>query len=146
MKGNALARPLNSETGELDLSDRQEKFLDWLVDPDRKGSQADCARNIGVDPSTLSKWKRDGSFRSMWEKRLAELNVQPDRIQKVVEALYDAAIGGGQQSVKAMELYLRFTERFIPKQIVDDGRGLRDLSDEDLADVAENVTFLRKKA
>lgn len=141
-----MNREFNHATGLVDLTEDQEKFIEWLVDPARKGSQNDCARTIGVNPSTLSKWKRDLSFRKAWDTRLAELNVQPDRIQKVIESLYENAIGSGPQSVKAQELYLRFVDRFIPKEEVVTRRGASDLSDDELADAAENVLHLRKRA
>lgn len=94
-------------------SDLQVEFIDWLLDPDKKGSQNDWAREHGVSPSTLSNWKRtDGIFKEAWERRAAELNISPERIQTIVDKLYDKAKDG---DVKAIELYLRFTEKYTPK-------------------------------
>lgn len=136
-------RPLNEAGDALVLSEAQDEFIEWLVDPERKGSQNQFARDHGIDPSTLTKWKKDWSFKDAWDKRLAELNVRPDRIQKIVEAMYNAATGTGPQAVKAMELYLRYVDRFTPKEEVVTSTSVRDLSDDEISRAAENAGFLR---
>jgi ribosome-binding protein aMBF1 (putative translation factor) len=131
------------------LTETQLAFLEWLVDPapaspQGKGSQNDLAVKLGVSRACLSKWKSDIFFKEAWEKRLAELNVSPDRIQKVVEAMYRNAIGG---DVKSANLYLQYVDRFTPtKRTVVEDRSTQDLSDEELAAaLEENVVQLRRK-
>lgn len=125
-----LHRKLGAD-GNLELTEEQLAFVDWLVDPEREGSQADFARQLGLHPSTLSVWKKDRAFRRVWDEKLAELNVDPDRIQKVIDALYKEALRG---DVKAMQLYLQYVDRFTPKTatVVEDRRA-QEMSDEDIA-------------
>lgn len=137
-------RPLNAAGTDIVLTAAQEEFLDWLVNPERQGTQSALAHKLGVHPNTLTSWKRDRPFRDEWDKRLAALNVSPDRIQRITDAMYEAAIGGGPQAVKAMELYLRFVDRFTPKQEIVTRQTAEDLTDEELADALENVTLLRR--
>lgn len=95
------------------VSDLQAEFIDWMLDPEKVGSQNDWAKAHGVAPSTLSAWKKkDRIFRTEWERRAAELNISPDRIQDIVNVLFGKARDG---DVKAIELYLRFTEKYTPK-------------------------------
>lgn len=143
----SVKRTWNGPEGAVNLSEAQDQFIEWLVDPNRVGSQNDFARKLGVNPGTLSKWKKDGPFKEKWEKRLLDLNVSPDRIQQVVESLFVNAVGSGPQSVKAAELYLRFVDRFTPKEIHETRGSARDLSDEELTrSVEENIIALRRKA
>lgn len=125
-----LHRKLGAD-GNLELTEGQLAFIDWLVDPQREGSQADFARQLQVHPSTLTLWKKDRSFKHQWEERLAELNVDPDRIQNVIDALYKAALRG---DVKAMQLYLQYVDRFTPTTatVIEDRR-VQDMTDEDIA-------------
>lgn len=138
-------RPWNADKSNVVLTEGQEAFLDWLVDPARVGSQNELADKIGVNRSTLSKWKKDIFFKRAWDKRLAELNIEPERIQAVVENMYQAAIGSGPQAIKAAELYLRYVDRFTPKQeIVSSSSEATEMTDEELASAAENIIRLRQ--
>lgn len=111
----------------------QAAFVEYLVDPDR-GTQADFARAHGVAEKTLSRWKKDSDFRSMWDRRCAELNVDPDRVQRLIESIYARALDG---DVRAQKLYLEYTEKFTPKRVVIEDRSPKDLSDTELADALE---------
>lgn len=125
-----------------DMTEQQEEFLVWLLDPNRQGSQNQWAKDHGINPNTLCGWKKSMRFRAAWERRLAELNVAPDRIQDVTEAIYRAAVGG---DVKAASLYLQYVDRFTPKQrqIIED-KSVSDLSDEELAaEMEDTVRHLR---
>lgn len=121
----------------VNVSDLQEEFIEWLLDPEKKGSQNDWARANNISPSTLSNWKRsDRIFKDAWERRAAELNIDPERIQAIVNALFQKAKDG---DVKAMELYLRFTEKYTPK--VDLGKpaetSLSEMSDAELQEAMQ---------
>lgn len=119
------------------VSELQEQFIEWLLDPERKGSQNEWAREHGVSPSTLSNWKsRDSIFKEAWERRAAELNINPERVQKLVDTLFKKGADG---DVKAIELYLRFTEKYTPK--VDLGKpsetSLSEMSDAELQEAMQ---------
>lgn len=115
----------------------QAEFIEWLVDPSREGTQEAWAEAHSLHPRTLSAWKKAPAFREAWDRRLAELNVNPDRIQRVVDALYENATDReSRDQVKAANLYLQYVEKFTPKrQVVGDRRSLEDMSDEELEEL-----------
>lgn len=129
-----------------EVSDLQAEFIDWLLDPEKKGSQNEWARAHGVSPSTLSFWKKtDVIFKTAWERRAAELNISPERIQDIVNKLFAKAKEG---DVKAIELYLRFTEKYTPK--VDLSKpaetSLSEMSDEELQEAMQMEWAKRQHA
>lgn len=116
------------------VSDLQAEFIEWLLDPAKEGSQNEFARTHNVSAATLSMWKkRDGIFKNEWERRAAELNVSVDRIQSVINAVYESAKNG---DVKAATLYLQYVDKFTPKLDLTAGKSattnIEDLSDEEL--------------
>lgn len=118
------------------ISEAQAAAIEWLVDPERVGSQKELAARIGVDQTTLSKWKKDYLFRKAWDRRLADLNVSPDRIQRVIDSIFSSATSG---DMKAADLYLRYVDRFTPKvAVVNESRDIKEMSDEELALELEN--------
>lgn len=128
------------------LTEAQLGFLDWLVDPSKtKGTQNEFARKLGVNGGTLTKWKKDPFFRDEWEKRLAELNVSPDRIQNVVDQLYRAAVS--DPTGKAALSYLAYIDRYTPaKKIVVEDRAVKDLTDDELAEQLEGQIIALRRA
>lgn len=120
---------------ERDMSAVQAAFIEWLVDPQREGSQADFARANNVVPKTLSRWKRDPAFREAWDQRCVELNVDPGRLQEVIDALHRKAIEGDS---RAANLYLQYVDRFTPKRVVIEERSAKDLTDDELAEALES--------
>ena len=127
----------------MELTEQQKAFMEFLLDPDSsKPSQRDwCAEN-GVSVRTAISWKKNKLFRDEWEKRAYEIHGGPERISKIVDKLYDRAIEG---DVKAMQLYLQYVDKFTPKkEIVTESKALAEMSDEELADLGENIINLRK--
>lgn len=113
-------------------------FIDWYVDPAPKtvkGSQAQWCKERGLQESSVRRWKRDPRFKDALQARLDELNISPDRIQEVVDAMFKQATEG---NTKAAELYLRFVERLQPPKVVVE-RSAAELSDEELAAALESV-------
>lgn len=110
--------------------DLQDEFMTWLIDPGRVGTQAEWARSHGVTEATLSNWKRSPDFKRELERKLAEINVNPIRIQKVVDAMWDKAAQG---DTKAAELYLRYIEKLQPQRpVLEDDTDVSKLSDQEL--------------
>lgn len=116
----------------------QSQFMDWLLSDVRvPPSQADWAREHDLAEKTLSRWKKDDRFRKMWEKRASEKNVGIERVQAVLDVIYQAAVGG---DMKAAESYMRYVERIMPPAKVDRApEGLEVMSDEELAALAQSV-------
>lgn len=118
------------ESGGSLLSAAQRDYIEWLCDPERDGSKAQWAKSRGLHPGTVYNWMQDRWFKAAYEQRLAELNIHPDRIQAVVDALWRAASGG---DTKAASLYLQYVDRLQPKRVVIEDARVAALSDEELA-------------
>lgn len=127
-----------------ELTPLQKEYVEWLIDPapaSVKGTKAQWARDHGVASSTLRLWQKHPAFRKEMEARAEDLNLDPERIQKVVDAIYRAATDEQRPDVNAAKLYLQYVERFIPKQIVvNEDRTFQGLSDEELAAEVEAAT------
>lgn len=128
----------------VELSEQQQAFIEYLVDPDpSKPNQADwCAQN-GLPVRTGTSWKKKKLFRDEWEKRAYEVYGGPERVNRVVDALFEKAVGG---DVRAMEKYLQFVDKFTPKrEVINTTRGMEELDDSELAALGENITALRAR-
>lgn len=135
------------------VSDLQAEFIEWLLDPNKQGSQNEFARQHSVSPATLSMWKKkDGIFKHEWERRAAELNVSTDRIQAVIEAIYTSATNSeSREHVKAATLYLQYVDKFTPKVDMgvtkkDAGPRIEDMSDDELHEALQAEWRSRKTA
>lgn len=152
--GDWRAQPRHNPRTEL--LEKQVLFLEWLVDPDiqlGKPTLRSIADELQLDPSTLSHWKKEPLFVEAWNKRLSELNVSPERTQRLVEQMYLIASGETESArtadqIKAMELYLRFVEKISPPRLlVEAVRPAHELSDAQLADQLEaEAQSLRSRA
>lgn len=129
--------------GRTELTELQLEFIDWLLDPSKdKGSQDKWASEHGTTYRTLKNWKKTKLFTDEWEKRAAEAYGGMERLQSILDRLYETATENGD--VKAIQLYLQYVDRYTPKKkIITEGTSLEDLSDEDLAQLGENITRLR---
>lgn len=115
-----------------ELTATQIEFVEWLVDVNRMGSQTSWAADHNMSPRTLGEWKKLPLFIEGWNTRLKELNIHPDRIQKVLDALWDKACTGDS---KAASLYLQYVERFTPKAtIIVRDKAISEMSDNELAE------------
>ena len=119
-------------------------LLDWLLQgPERAPStQRDWAAENDLHEDSIRRIKRDPRFIREWDRRAAELNINPERVQSVVDALWQRASAG---DTKAASLYLQYVEKFTPKRrVVVDDREATGLSDVELADELEaQVLHLR---
>lgn len=116
-----------------ELDARQEKYLNWLMTPPpyrNPKTKTDFAEQNGLDSSTLRRWDKKPSFRAEWEARVSELQGSPERTQLLLDALYEAGLGGDN---KAAHLYLQATNRLAPTQIkVEHSQSMSELSDDEL--------------
>lgn len=99
------------------LDSRQEQLLNWLMTPAPHRvptSQDKLAQQLGVDETTLRRWKRKPAFKMEWERRVGELQQSPERTQKLLDTLYERALQGDNNSAK---LYLQATNRLAPTQV-----------------------------
>lgn len=114
------------------MPEKQSRFLDWLLTPaaDREHQYIKdwCAAN-GVDSHTPADWKRDRRFRREWEDRANAKNIGVERMQNVIDTLYEAAVDG---DVQAAKLYIQEVEKLRPPRQVEADRDIEHLSDEEL--------------
>lgn len=132
-------------SGEKVMPDRWVRLLDWLLSGAERVPefQYQWAEQEGLAEASVRRIKRDPRFIKEWDRRAAELNVSPERVQGVVDALWVKAAAG---DVKAAGLYLQYTEKFTPKRrvVVDDEREVAGLSDAELVSELEaEVAHLR---
>jgi transcriptional regulator with XRE-family HTH domain len=114
------------------LDARHEQYLEWLVTPTTERTprtQTELARQLGVDPTTLRRWEKKDWFKREWDRRVNEIQGSPERTQRLLDALYDKALGGDN---KAAQLYLQATNRLLPAPTIINNNKASDLSDEEL--------------
>lgn len=99
-----------------EMPEIQSEFLDWMLsDPKDPATKNQWCALKGLHEDTPKRWKRDRRFQEEWERRAREKNISVDRVQGVVDALHQAALGG---DVKAASLYLQYIDRFTPRKVV----------------------------
>lgn len=137
---------------QVELHETQLAFLDYLTDPRtaaEKGTQAAWAEAHGIVQQTASNWKKEPMFRRAWEARLHDMNIRPDRIQTVIDEVYGIIQGGTPaDKIKAATLYLQYVNRLSPNKLPakdEPEKPLEEMTDEELADLANNVVSLRSQ-
>lgn len=129
------------------LDERQEKYLNWLLVPAphrTPKSQEAYAKEEGVDVTTLRRWQKKPHFKNEWQKRVEELQGSPERTQKLLDEIYQRALGGDN---KAAQLYLQATNRLAPQQVnITHTQSLAEISDSDLEDLIASVARNEKAA
>lgn len=107
----------------------QEEYIEWLVMPEWEReikSQAEWGRIHNRSAWTLTAWKKDPAFRRKLEARCDSVNLGPDRVQEVINAVFRSAKDG---DMKAAALYLQHADRLAPKRVVIEDRKLSAMSD-----------------
>lgn len=106
----------------------QLEFIDWLLDPQRQGSQRQWAKDHELAEHTVLDWKRTQWFVKVWRERAEKLNGGPERIQNVVDSLYQASL----QDWRAAQAYLAWVDKTSPPPAKKrDDSALSDMSDEE---------------
>lgn len=137
--GERSHRELDYATNELRLKDLQVLFIEWLLGDHPVGeSQNEFARKHGITPSTLSKWKKDDSFCSQWEKRMKQTHAAPDKQHKLLEKLYEKAERTGDE--KSVEAYFRLIDKMTPNRLeITSKDELAGMDDDEFAAAAEEL-------
>jgi transcriptional regulator with XRE-family HTH domain len=96
-----------SDTG---FTPKQLKAIELLARPDNELDLQQIADELGINQSTLWRWRRDENF----QKAVTELSYSclKDELPKVFKSLASKAIGG---NVKAMELMLKYAGNYVEK-------------------------------
>ena len=134
------------DTGQQQMPDLWKELLEWLLQgPERSPrTQREWEKDHEMHEDSIRRIKRDNRFIREWDRRAAELNINPERVQSVIDALWQQAANG---DVKAASLYLQYIDKFTPKRkvSVEDDRDTALFSDEELAAALEaELLDLRK--
>ena len=127
----------DDDSNEKVMPDTWKALLDWLLlGPERSPkTQKEWAAEQDIHQDSVRRIKRDPRFIREWDRRAAELNINPERVQSVIDALWQQAASG---DVKAASLYLQYIEKFTPRRkIVVEDRDAAGMSDGELADELE---------
>ena len=126
------------DTGHKEMPGLWRELLEWLLrGPERSPrTQREWSQEHGIHEDSIRRIKKDVRFVKEWDRRAAELNINPERVQSVVDALWQQAAGG---DVKAASLYLQYIDKFTPKRKIalDDDRDVAAFTDEELASALE---------
>lgn len=141
------------------LPEGQQRLLDWILDPRAegaapsdvtKGTQNHLAKVIGVDKSTLSKWKKDPRFRQAWHEQLLERTGGPEALSVMMKTLVEVATSKDAPAaarVAAARQYLETTEKYSPKRTINvTDPSLLNREDEDLMVRIDNLLSRAKEA
>lgn len=130
---------------------RKQRLLDWLttIPSEREpATKKELATELGVVDRTLRSWQNEPAFRREWEKRAFEVAGDPDRTQRVLDALYEAATDrGARDRVSAAKHFLEATGAIKPPPMqVEVSSRVQELSDQELDElIALEAARVRKE-
>lgn len=89
---------------------KQLKAIEMLARPDNELTLQEMAVELGINQSTLWRWRRNEDF----QKAVTDLaySCLKDELPRLFKSLADKAIGG---NVKAMELMLKYAGNYVEK-------------------------------
>lgn len=111
------------------------KFIAWYIRPDKPRTMQwipEYAEVRGVSVKRIRSWLKDPRVLAALDEACVQVNLRPDRIQAVVDAVWEKATRG---DIKAAELYLKYAGRLLPQPKavnVTVTHSVKDLSDEQL--------------
>lgn len=128
------------DSGNLVMPALQSEYLDWLLDDGKErfpDTEAEWCRAHNVARDTCRKWKQDRRFREQWERRATERNISPERLHRVIDVLYDAAVRTGD--VAAAKQYILYSERLLPPKAVKRDASVMHMTDAELRAEVEGI-------
>lgn len=126
-------------TGKIVMPELQSEFLDWLLTPDGEKEHRTIkawAEAHSVTPATVGGWKKDRRFIREWEGRADARNVSVERMQRIMDTLYEAGVDG---DVAAAKMWLAQVEKMRPPKQVEADADVEDLSDDELAQLVQEM-------
>lgn len=101
------------------VSELQEEFILWMLTPvseRQPATQREWAKQHGTWSQTITAWKsKDPWFRNELMEQMRLHNINPDRLQVVIDALFISASNPENRGqVSAAKLLLEYLELFMP--------------------------------
>jgi len=120
--------------------DKKARFIEWLCTPKRDrdpSTQEALARELFVEPSRLSEWKRDADFVKAWEAHYLATVGSPERKQTLLDTLYRTGSDADDpRHVQAAAKYMELVEGLRPQQIeLTIKRPASELTDEQIEEI-----------
>lgn len=112
-----------------ELTQTQLDYIDWRANPERQGAKRAWAEEHGTSETTLQRWDKTAWFRDGLDKKLAQLNVSPDRMQAILDRLHNEAKGGDVAAAKA---YMQWVSVMMPDRTRVEDVSIESLTDDEL--------------
>lgn len=113
-------------------------YVDWLLMPESQrvpATKKAYADAIGRTTTTLLVWEKDDRVKWIIQDKADKLNMSPERVQSVMNALFKKAESGDTAAAK---LYLEHVDKIMPRKERHAG-DLAELTDEELAEMAADL-------
>lgn len=130
-----------------ELTASQHELIDWLTTPSEEREhgtslKAYCSAT-GLSYSTARSWKKHPTFQEAWRKALEEKHLAPETQGLLMDRLLRiAASGSDRDAIAAITAYQKIVGGMAPEVTKVEFDPTK-LSNEELAQLAENVTVLR---
>lgn len=117
---------------------RKVRLLEWLTTPPAErspDSQNKLADEIGVTSKTLRNWKVEPEFRALWEKTAKDVIGDPEKIQNLIDDIYEGARDRNEtlaSRVRAAELFFKVTDAIRPPAVDQARKAASEYSDAEL--------------
>lgn len=118
------------------LTTVQREYLEWLLDPNHTGNKKEWARAHDVNEGTPRTWELKQTFIDARNQRLNELNINPMRVQLIIDALFAKASAG---DVQAAKLVLDYLNKINPVRPQVEDRAVSEMTDEELNQKLEEL-------
>jgi hypothetical protein len=132
-----------SKTGRLFLTETQEQYLEWLLQPtDSRNpkTKKEWSEQHDVHYNTVGQWEKNKNFQERWNLGVKGLTQSPERAQALLDALFIKGIAG---DTKSAELYLKATGQMpnAAQQInIKSETSVKELTDEELQSMIIEIT------
>jgi len=132
-----------SKTGRLFLTETQEQYLEWLLQPADSRTpktKKEWSEQHDVHYNTVGQWEKNKNFQERWNLGVKGLTQSPERAQALLDALFIKGIDG---DTKSAELYLKATGQMpnAAQQInIKSETSVKELTDEELQSMIIEIT------
>jgi SOS response regulatory protein OraA/RecX len=129
---NGFERYNKNEKGTLE-HEEWDPFIEYLLTPRIERypkTEKEWAAKHDVSDRSLRRWKKNEAFQTKLRNRMRETSLDPERVNEVLSAVFNAAAGGDMQAAK---LYLQHAQELDPgPQVIAEERSVSDMSNDEI--------------